>query len=140
MDAEKDPPVQEDFLDFELEIGAGSGRAYPVAVVRSAAGEARETMQFPFDDLTLENQLLTLQNTLLSSADGRRHMLLPEGQKVQDFGRTLFNTLFTREVGNLYAISQREADQQSKGLRIKLRILSPEMAALHLFPTFKNLT
>jgi CHAT domain-containing protein len=119
----------EDFLDFELEIGAGSGRAYPVAVVRSAAGEARGMMQFPYDELVLKNQLLTLQNALLSSADGRRHVR-PEEQNVQDFGRSLYNTLFTGEVGNLYAISQREADQQSKGLRIKLRILSPEMAAL----------
>ncbi len=64
---DEDPPTQEDYLDFELEIGTGSGRVYPVAVVRSAAGEAREMMQFPYDDLALENQLLTLQNALLRS-------------------------------------------------------------------------
>ena len=34
------------YLDFELEIGTGSGREYPIAVVRSPAGEARETMHY----------------------------------------------------------------------------------------------
>jgi len=33
-----------DYLDFEIDIGIGEGRIYPVVVVRSAAGEARETM------------------------------------------------------------------------------------------------
>ena len=33
-----------EYLDFELEIGPGLGREYPVAVIRSPAGEARETM------------------------------------------------------------------------------------------------
>ncbi len=51
---EKDPPAREDYFDFELEIGMGSGRSYPVAV-RSAAGDARGVMQFPFDDLALVN-------------------------------------------------------------------------------------
>ena len=43
------------YLDFELEIGLGSGREYPVTVVRSPAGEARETLRFPFDELALES-------------------------------------------------------------------------------------
>jgi len=47
---------QSSYLDFELEIGPGSGRDYPVAVIRSPAGEARETMRFPFDDLALESR------------------------------------------------------------------------------------
>jgi hypothetical protein len=110
---DEDPPAHEDFLDFELEIGAGSGRAYPVAVVRSAAGEARETMQFPLDDLALENQLLTLQNALPVALRGKsRHILLPEEQSAQDFGLTLFNILFTGAIGNCYAMSRRETERQ----------------------------
>jgi hypothetical protein len=64
------------YLDFELEIAAGSGREYPVAVVYSVAGEAHETMRFPFDELALENQLLALQNALLRSGGKRRQILL----------------------------------------------------------------
>ena len=47
-----------DYLDFDLEIGEGAGREYPVAVLRSPAGEARATMRFPYDELALENRLL----------------------------------------------------------------------------------
>lgn len=119
-----------DYLDFEVEIGVGSGRTYPVTVVRSASGEARESMHFPFDELALENQLLSLQNALLRSGGKRRQMLLPEEQTVRNFGRALFKALFTGEVGKRYAVSQLAASNQGKGLRLKLRILSPELAAL----------
>ena len=119
-----------DYLDFEVEIGVGSGRAYPVTVIRSASGEARETMHFPFDELALENQLLSLQNALLRSGGKRRQIFHPEEQTVQNFGRALFNALFTGEVGKRYAVSQLAASNQGKGLRLKLRIRSPELAAL----------
>ncbi len=118
------------YLDFELEIGIGQGREYPVTVVRSASGEARETMRFPFDKLALENQLLALENALLRSGSKRRQILVPEEQTVRNFGQVLFNALFTGEVRSLYAVSQLTASNQGKGLRLKLRILPPELAAL----------
>ena len=118
------------YLDFELEIAAGSGREYPVTVVRSVGGEVHETMVFPFDELALENQLLTLQNALLRSGGRHRHIMLSEEQAVQNFGRALFDALFIREVRSMYATSQREAFSQGKGLRLKLHIQSPELAAL----------
>jgi hypothetical protein len=37
------------YLDFDLEIGEGTGPKYPVSV-RSPAGEAQEEMSFPFAD------------------------------------------------------------------------------------------
>lgn len=36
-----------DYLDFEIEIGLGAGRDYPVSV-RTPEGDARQTMRFPF--------------------------------------------------------------------------------------------
>jgi len=43
-----DAPVQAGhYLDFEVEIDHGLGCDYPLAVIRSPAGEARETMHFP---------------------------------------------------------------------------------------------
>jgi hypothetical protein len=118
------------FLDFELEIGPGSGREYPVAVIRSPAGEVRETMRFPFDELALENRLKDLQIGLLRSGGKRRQMLSSEEQTVQDFGRALLDALLTGEVRSRYDVSWREAKQQGKGLRLKLRIQPPELAAL----------
>ena len=64
------------YLDFELEIDLGTGREYPVAVVRSPAGEAREIMRFPFDELALQNHLLKLQNALLRSGGKSRKIPL----------------------------------------------------------------
>ena len=118
------------YLDFELEIGAGSGREYPVVVLHSAGGEARETMRFPFDELALESHLKDLQIALLRSGGKRRQILSPEEQTVQNFGRALFNALFTGEVRSRYEVSQLAAVHQGMGLRVKLRINSPEMAAL----------
>jgi len=87
-------------------------------------------MCFPFDELVLQNQLLALQNVLLRSG-GRRRLILSPGEKaVQDFGRALFDALFIGEVRNRYAVSQLEAAHQSKGLRLRLRIQSAELAAL----------
>ena len=118
------------YLDFELEIGAGSGREYPVAVVRSPAGEARETMHFPFDALELENRLQALQIALLRSGGRRRRVLTPEQQAVRDFGQALFDALLTGEVRGRYDVSQHKAAHGGAGLRVKLRVLPPELAAL----------
>lgn len=118
------------YLDFEIEISPGSGREYPVAIVRSPAGEARETMKFPFDELALRDRLQNLQIALLRSGGRRRSSLSPEEQTVQEFGQALFNALLTGELRSRYDVSQREAAQKGLGLRFKLRIQSPELAAL----------
>lgn len=118
------------YLDFDIEIGPGGGREYPVVVVRSAAGEAHEVMHFPFDELALENRLKDLQIALLRSGGKRRQIHSPEEQTIQNFGHALFDALFTGEVHTRYIVSQREAFHQGKGLRLRLRIQSPELAAL----------
>lgn len=118
------------YLDFELDIGPGEGREYPLAVVRSPAGEARETLHFPFGELELQNRLKDLEIALLRSGGKRRKVLSRREQAVQDFGRALFDALIGGEVRSRYDVSQREAARQGKGLRLKLRIQPPELAAL----------
>lgn len=119
-----------DYLDFELEIEAGTGRDYPVRVINSPAGQARETMHFPFGELELQNQLQAPQIALLRSGGRRRQSLSTEQQTVQDFGRALFDALLTGEVRVRYDVSLRDATLQGCGLRLKLRVNTPEMAAL----------
>ncbi len=115
------------YLDFDLEIGSGSGREYPVAVVRSPAGEAHATMRFPYDDAVLTERLGAVQEALLGSGQ-QRHQA---AQAVQDFGQGLFEALFTGDVRSCYDMSQREAGRRDdRGLRVKLRIQAPELAAL----------
>jgi tetratricopeptide (TPR) repeat protein len=118
------------YLDFEVEIAQGHGREYPMAVVKSPAGEARETLKFPFDELALENRLKALQIALLRSGGSRRQVLSPEEHAVQNFGRELFNALVMGEARSRYDVSVGVARQQGKGLRLKLRILPPELAKL----------
>ncbi|MBV9229218.1 MAG: CHAT domain-containing protein, partial [Chloroflexi bacterium] len=121
-----------DYLDFELEIGAANGSTYPVTVIQSPAGEtqAPETMQFPFDGSTLENQLSALQNVLTNSNGTNPQTLSTEVQTVQNFGEALFNALFIGQVLRLYDVSRQIARSQNKGLRLNLSIQPPALAAL----------
>src|SRR5690242_9028696 len=105
-----------EYLDFELEISSGVGQDYPIALIQSPAGEAHETMHFPFDKLALENQLLSLQNALLRSGGSYRQMLSPEEQTIRQFGQALFGALFQGDVRRYYEVSQHEALHQGKGL------------------------
>jgi CHAT domain-containing protein len=119
-----------DYLDFELEIAAESGSEYPVTVIRSPAGEAHETMHFPFDEQALQNRLSILQQALLGSGDTNSQTPSTGKQTMHSFGQALFTALFTGEVGKLYAASWNVATSQGKGLRVKLRMQPPELAAL----------
>ncbi|HLW00181.1 MAG TPA: CHAT domain-containing protein [Ktedonobacterales bacterium] len=115
------------YLDFDLEIGAGSGQTYPVAIIRSPAGEAHGTLRFPFDEEALKERLDQVQTALGSTGQARRQA----AQAVQAFGQSLFEALFTGDIRSCYDVSLREAARQDdRGLRVKLRIQSPELAAL----------
>ncbi len=118
------------YLDFVLEIGTSPGRFYPVYVISSPAGEAREFMEIPFNEQQLENQLQALQQALIRSNSPHRKIISPEEQTVQKFGLAIFDALFTGEVRNRYDVSQLAASHQGKGLRLKLRIQPPELASL----------
>jgi len=118
------------YLDFELEIGMRTGSIYPVCVIHSPAGETRESMHFPFTELELEAYLKDLEIALLRSGGTFRKVLSDEEVAVQNFGQALFDALLTGDIRSLYDVSKREAANQNKGLRLKLRIQAPELAAL----------
>jgi formylglycine-generating enzyme required for sulfatase activity len=124
------PTNYQGFLDFELEIGPAQGGGYPIAVLKSPAGEARTTVPFPFDELALERYLLRLENALLRRRGGRRQVLSEEEKLVQEFGRALFDFLLSGEARSRYDVSRIQAAGQGLGLRLKLRIQPPELAAL----------
>ena len=118
------------YLNFDLEIGPGSGREYPL-VARSAAGEARLMLRFPFDDLALQNGLKEVEIALLSSVDSPRNDLRDVVQRVQNFGQALFESLFTDFVLPLYQKTQQEASKsRDTNVRLRLQIQAPELAVL----------
>jgi hypothetical protein len=118
------------YLDFELEIGPGQGREYPVTVLRSPSGEAHGILHFPYDELALESRLKDLQIALLMAAETRRRLPTPEEQPVRRFGQELFDALLAGEIRSAYDISWRQAEAQGMGLRVKLRVQSPALAGL----------
>jgi|GEM_PF-3053810 len=122
-----------DYLDFEIEINPGTGGIYPISVMSSEAGEMREKMHFPFNENELQIQLLALENALLRSGSLRRDLLAvdqQDDQRVQNFGRELFNAMFTGKIGARYEVLRDKARTQGKGVRLKLHIQVPELAAL----------
>lgn len=119
-----------EYEDFEVQIGLGSGRDYPVAILHSPTGEASALMRFPFDQLALESQLDKLQIALLRSGGEHRRVPSAEEQSVQSFGQTLFDSIFAGDLRSIYYESLGKVKQQGKGMRLKLRIASSELAAL----------
>ncbi|HEX6777530.1 MAG TPA: CHAT domain-containing protein, partial [Ktedonobacterales bacterium] len=120
-----------EYLDFDVQIAPLDERDYSVSVA-SPAGEATGTFHLPFDETALENLRLRLENTLLRSSGPARRGLNEDEQAVQRFGHALFEALMTDRVGRCYAVSRDRAEQEGKGLRLRLRIheQAPGLAAL----------
>lgn len=118
-----------DYLDFELEVEAGSGGAYEVSVVRSPAGEAQAEMRLPYDRLALQNKIQALQIALLRSG-GTRRAASSEDLAVQGLGTDLFKALFAGDIASRLHVSRSIARSEGRGIRIKLRISAPELLGL----------
>lgn len=107
--------------DFELEIDAGDGSAYPIAVLRSPAGAARGLMHFPFTRAELNAHLTRLEEALLDGVSAGDAAL------AQEFGGALFAALFQGDIRTAYDRSRQLTSSADQGLRLKLRILAPEL-------------
>jgi hypothetical protein len=119
-----------DYLDFEVEVSPGTSGEYRVSV-RSDYGDASGTMRFPFDTLALQNRLQALQIALLRSASGTRRAPTAEEEVAQRFGRELFDALFAQGgVLGRFEAARDGAWERQAGLRVRLRIDAPELAAL----------
>lgn len=129
MSSAKNPAPHPGFLDFHLEVGRGWDRRYPVRIT-SPAGDTQVEMQFPFTPDELEIQLLQIETVLLRSGQKRRVLPSSQQKAVQKFGETLFDAALPDDAKGLYHQSRREAELSGKGLRLKLRVDAPELAAL----------
>jgi|GEM_PF-862012 len=109
--------------DFDLQIDVGDGRRYPIAVLSSPAGAARGSMTFPFDSGALTAYLTSLEQALRSPAQGG-------ADTVQEFGAALFGALMQGDILAAYDRSRQLTEAPDQGLRIKLRILAPELLTL----------
>ena len=117
-------------LDFELEVTAHPRRGYRIAVIHAPAGEGTTLARFPLAPERLAALLKDLRIALLRAGRTHRVLVTPEEELVQTLGQAFFDFLFGGEVGQLYRASQGMAAQQGRGLRLKLRLQAPELAAL----------
>ncbi len=117
------------YLDFGLDISDIDGQSFTVTV-RSDIGEAREVTYFPYTDADLENQLLKLENVILRSTDRHRASQPMQHDVVETFGRALFDFILPGEARSLYNECLREATNRHRGVRLKLSVHSPRLAAL----------
>lgn len=137
-----------EYLNFEIRIGALTEGFYPVAVIRSPAGETSNFMAFAKDDPAFKRRLeiisksrsfaktqvsrniaqnvarqLDLKGDLFASLE-------EEKNAVKTLGSYLFENLFAAEIRSCFRTSLQKAREESKGLRIHLRIETPALAAL----------
>lgn len=118
------------YLDFLIEVSAVGDEQTYVIVVRSTAGEARQITKLPVTATELENNLLKLENAILRSGDSAYTTTGAHEHTVQAFGRTLFDFLLPGETRTLYYECLREAAHHDRGVRLKLSLHTPALAAL----------
>lgn len=115
-----------EYLNFDVEIQPAREDTYLVTC-RSPMGEAKTTMRTPFDEQDMERHLLLLQKALNSVSQGDQQ---EEAQSVHLFGRRLFEALIAGDVAKRYAALRARANREEKGVRLRLQIEAPELAAL----------
>ncbi|MEZ4863324.1 MAG: SUMF1/EgtB/PvdO family nonheme iron enzyme [Caldilineaceae bacterium] len=117
------------YRDFAIEVTPQDAATYQIAV-RSSAGETQGVATFPYTNAQLELELLRLEQAILYAQTTTRLRLLPHEEAVRDFGARLFAFLLPDEVRSLYYECQREAQSIGQGVRIKLIMHAPHLAAL----------
>ena len=115
---------------IEVAIGpSGAPGMFKVAVVSSPAGEASATVELDAEALLARRALL--QQAVLASAVSSRRVLPETEQPVREVGEVLFAGLLgTGEVAGRYRAAAAVAAERGEGLRVVLRIDTPELAGL----------
>ncbi|MGH9363084.1 MAG: CHAT domain-containing protein, partial [Thermoanaerobaculia bacterium] len=139
-----------EYLDLALKISPRGEGVYTVSVLDSPAGEVNAILELAPADPALRERLQVVEAARGAGGAGRSFVPprpdaapLDRMRSAQELGRDLFAAL-TREKA-LYACyhtSLVQARGQGKGLRLRLRIEAPDLAALpweYLFdPDFKQ--
>ena len=111
------------YLDFDLLVRRTES-GYRAQVLSSPAGEATADFAAPFSELELENFLLRVGRP----RRGTRRIDSPEMEAVKTLGKALYDAVFSGDVRACWRSSLSDAEAQSAGLRLRLRIAdSPEL-------------
>ncbi len=116
-------------LDFELEIGLGTGETYPV-LARAPGGEVPAQLRLPVPLAELDRQLVVIRGAVLASSAVTRRLPTGDEQPVRQLGQQLFEALIADDVRGLYVASGQRARERGATLRLVLRVRPPELARL----------
>ena len=117
--------------NLELEVSSGEGGRFRIAARSDAAGDSQGRLtELPFDEQRLARLLQAVEFALASSTATVRRLAPVDEQPVQEFGRQLFEFLFPAEVREHLNAVRRQAAQEGTSVQVRLRIGSPELAAL----------
>jgi CheY-like chemotaxis protein len=108
----------QDYADFELLVGPATDGQYPVTITHAPAGDAHSLCLLDPNDSFLQKALARL-----ASDDSDQALLI-------DLGRILFERLFSDDVAVCFRSSLSQVRGLGQGLRLRLQIQAPELAAL----------
>lgn len=125
--------VQE-YLDFVIRVEKRDGQGYAVSLITSPAGEASGTMVLPLSSAEWQARLGAVGKARgdessrtfdIEDADERLSL-----GRMRELGQSLFQALLTGQILACYQTSLHQAREEGKGLRLRLRIQAPDLAAL----------
>jgi CHAT domain-containing protein len=119
-----------EYQDFEIEITTLPDGTHHVNVLHTPAGETRQKIAFGLSDDALREQLGQIEQTLRYREKRTTEQKRVQLRTMKAFGDTLFNALITDNLKSLYDQSRLICKQNEQGLRLKLRIQSPLLAAV----------
>ena len=106
------------YLDFDLLIEDNEDGSHTARVVSSPGGEASARFRLPFSPLEIENFILRMGHTRARVRGADTAAL----DAARQFGSTLYEAVFAGDLGSTYMASVQAAEQQNKGLRLRLRL------------------
>jgi len=108
--------LSRDYRTFDLRIfRAQDGHTYPISVLDSPAGQCDAEFRLPFTQAELDGLLTRMVDGELSE------------EEIEQLGAKLFAALFGGAVGRLWERSLGLTAAQHQGLRLRLRMDSPEL-------------
>jgi hypothetical protein len=114
-----------EYLDFEVAIKHDLGADY-WASISSPAGSAYVTIRLPFERLVLP----PAQRLPFLPGDMTRPLHPSVEFAEPALGLRLYEALMVGQVRSLYEATERQASEQNKGVRLRLRLLTPELEEL----------
>lgn len=119
-----------DYLDFEITIATTPSGGFTLTAT-CGDDSASDDFTLTLTEQELSAHLANIQIAVLVRSAKARLQLREAEQNIQTLGKTLFDALFTSPIRDLYRATRRRATSEGKrGVRLKLDIQEPRLAAL----------